>query len=207
MTIHFPIEDTYAAGERRRPAWPNLATVIARNLKRLRFRQRLTQDALADRTGLGRTEIERLEAGSADTSIALLWRVAGGLGVPFAALIADQAARGAVVLRRDRAEPLASPDGYFTTRALAPFDELSPVEFYEVRITAGHVEHSDAHAAGTSETLVVTKGMLEVTIGREEPYRLAAGDSIVFQADLPHAYANPGTETTAFHLIVQYRHG
>lgn len=206
MTIHFPIEDT-GADERRRPIWPNLATIIARNLKRQRFRGHLTQETLAERTGLDRAEIEKLEAGTADASIALLWRVAGGLGVPFAALIADQAARGAVVLRRERSEPLTSADGYFTTRALTPFDEFSPVEFYEVRVAVGHVEHSEAHAPGTSETLVVTKGTLEVTVGREDPYRLEAGDSIVFQADLPHSYANTGTEHAVFHLIVQYRQG
>ncbi len=204
MTIHVAIEDTISQS---RPAWPNLPTIIARNLKRLRFRARVTLDALADSSGIDRTQIERLEAGSADPSIALLWRVAGALGVPFAALIADQAARGAVVLRRDRIEPIASADGFFTSRPLTPFDEFSPTEFYEVRIAPGHVKPSEAHAAGTSETLVVTRGVLEVTVGREEPYRLEAGDSIVFQADLPHGYANPGTQTAVFNLVVQYRHG
>jgi quercetin dioxygenase-like cupin family protein len=202
MTIHSPIEDSL---EQTRPVWPNLATVIARNIKRQRFRAKLTPDALAAKSGIALAEIAKLEAGAADTSIALLWRVAGALGVPFAALIADQAARGAVVLRRGRTTALASGDGYFTSRALTPFDEASPVEFYEVRVAVGHVEASEPHAAGTSETLVVTKGTLEVTIGREPPYRLEVGDSIVFQADLPHSYANPGTENAVFHLVVQYR--
>ncbi len=206
MTIHFSIDDA-AADERTRPAWPNLATIIARNLKRLRFRARLTQEALADRAGLTATDIERLEAGLADAPITLLWRVAGGLDVPFAALIAGQAPRGAVVLRRSRTEQIVSSDGFFASRPLAPFDESSPAEFYEVRVTPGHVHPSEAHAAGTSETLVVTKGTLEVTVGREDPYRLETGDSIVFQADLPHIYANPGSETAVFHLVVQYRHG
>ena len=199
--------DENAATDRQRPAWPNLATIIARNLKRLRFRARLTQGALAERAGLDQADIETLEAGQADASITRLWRIAGALDVPFAALIAGQAARGAVVLRRERIEPFASADGFFTSRALAPFDESSPTEFYEVRVTPGHVHPSEAHSSGTSETLVVTKGVLEITVGREDPYRLEAGDSIVFQADLPHVYANPGTETAVFHLVVQYRHG
>lgn len=202
MTLHLPIDDTS-----KRPTWPNLATVIARNLKRLRIRAGLTLDALAERASLRTVDIERLEAGAADASITLLWRVVRGLDVPFAALIAGQAARGAVVLRRERTEPLVSVDGFFTSRPLAPFDEGSSTEFYEVRISPGHAHPSDAHASGTSETLVVTKGVLEVTIGRDEPYRLQAGDSIVFPADLPHVYVNPGTETAVFHLVVQYRHG
>jgi transcriptional regulator with XRE-family HTH domain len=206
MTLHTRVEDPVAE-DRPRPAWPNLATIIARNLKRLRFRARLTQAALAEQAGLDAAHIERLEAGSADASIALLWRVAGALEVPFAALIADQAARGVVVLRRDRTEAIASADGFFSSRPLTPFDASSLTEFYEVRISAGHVHLSEAHAAGTSETLVVTKGVLEVTVGREEAYRLETGDSMVFQAGLPHAYANPGTETAGFHLVVQYRHG
>lgn len=205
MTIHSAIDDSVSQ-ERTRPAWPNLATIIARNLKRLRFRARLTQEALAERAGLEAADIEKLEAGAADASITLLWRVAGALDAPFTALIAGQAPRGAVVLRRDRSEPFASDDGFFSSRALAPFDESSHTEFYEVRVTPGHVHPSEAHAAGTSETLVVTKGVLEITIGREDPYRLETGDSIVFQSDLPHVYANPGTQTAVFHLVVQYRH-
>ncbi|MEN3953300.1 XRE family transcriptional regulator [Iodidimonas sp. SYSU 1G8] len=206
MTIHFSLpEATSVSQDRPKTLWPNLATIIARNISRLRFRAKLSQEALAVKTGLDRWDIVRLEAGAADASIALLWRIAGGLGVPFAALIAAQAPRGAVVVRRDRSEALSSPDGYFTSRALVPFDQNSPVEFYEVRIVPGHVERAEAHAAGTTEALTVTKGVVEITVGREPPYRLESGDTINFQADLPHAYANTGYESAVFHLVVHYR--
>ncbi|HUT58854.1 MAG TPA: helix-turn-helix transcriptional regulator [Phycisphaerae bacterium] len=55
-------------------------------LKRLRARRKLTQQALADRAGLHRVEIARLEAGSRAPTLATLERLAAVLHCRIAAL-------------------------------------------------------------------------------------------------------------------------
>ena len=72
-------------------------------------------------------------------------------------------APGAVVLRRIDAKVLTSSDGGFISRALFPFDGERDVEFYELKIAPGHTEKADAHAPGTTENLIVTKGEVELT--------------------------------------------
>jgi mannose-6-phosphate isomerase-like protein (cupin superfamily) len=38
----------------------------------------------------------------------------------------------------------------------------------------------------------------------EETFELAAGDSIAFAADRPHAYENPGASEGRYHNVIVY---
>ncbi len=125
------------------------------------------------------------------------------LEVTFSALISSRTASGALVLRSSEAKILSSKDRSFTSRALFPFDEPRRVEFYELRLAPGGAEAADAHPPGTVENLVVTQGALEVDTG-EERHRLDAGDSILFEADHPHVYRNPGKVETVMYLVMTY---
>ncbi len=108
-----------------------------------------------------------MEAGKSEPTLESAWRIATALEVPFAALIADQVPRGAVVMRKGKAKIIVSQDLGLTTRALLPFEEGRRVEFYELRLAAGHYEASEPHSPGTEEFLFVARGALEVTVGRE----------------------------------------
>jgi quercetin dioxygenase-like cupin family protein len=51
--------------------------------------------------------------------------------------------------------------------------------------------------------MVVSRGTLELeTAG--ETYVLTAGDAILFEADKPHAYKNPGTVEARVFLVMTY---
>ena len=107
------------------------------------------------------------------------------------------------MLRADESHVLASADQSFTSRALFPFDEPRRVEFYELRLKAGGVEEADPHPAGTGENLVVVEGVVEVEL-EGETHRLEKGDAIVFEADVPHSYRNPGGEDALMYLVMTY---
>ena len=49
----------------------------------------------------------------------------------------------------------------------------------------------------------IFSGQVEITVG-ETVYRLSKGDSICFDADVPHAYRNPGTEMTELSMLIFY---
>jgi transcriptional regulator with XRE-family HTH domain len=61
---------------------------FAENLRRLRLAAGLTQEQLSDATQLDPAEISRLERGIRDPRLRTLVRVARGLGVPLAELLA-----------------------------------------------------------------------------------------------------------------------
>src|SRR5208283_4904997 len=124
---------------------------------------------LAKVSGVSRAMLGQIETGKSTPTIALLWKVATALGIPFAAFLDVQDVSGTVVLRKDHGKVVSSSDGRFTSRALFPFDAERKVEFYELRIAAHHTEKAAAHGPGTRQTIVVSQGEIEITIGHEQP--------------------------------------
>ena len=77
------------------------------------------------------------------------------------------------------------------------------VELYELRLASRSQHHSEPHARGTHEVLVVLTGALRLTVDGEM-HDLAAGDSICFPADRPHVYENPGAGEARYHNLISY---
>jgi quercetin dioxygenase-like cupin family protein len=145
----------------------------------------------------------QIELGQSAPTINVLWKISSALGVPFSALIGSRASGGLHVLRGDQAKLLTSHDGAFSSRALFPYDEPRRVEFYELRLAPGGVERADAHNPGTTENLVVARGVVEIEVsGRKEV--LEAGDAIVFEAGVPHVYRSRADGETVMYLVMTY---
>ena len=181
----------------------DLAPVVGSNLRRLRTRRGLSLERLAQISGVSRAMLGQIELGQSAPTINVLWKIARALEVTFSALISARTQSGALVLRVSESKLLTSKDRSFTSRALFPFDEPRRVEFYELRLAAASVEEADAHPPGTSENLVVTAGTLEIDVAGDT-HRLETGDSILFEADTPHAYRNPGRVETVMYLVMTY---
>ena len=185
----------------------SLAGTVGDNLRRVRSSRGLSLERLALLSGVSRSMLNQIELGKSVPTIKTLFRLTGALELPFAALMAAPGApSGTRVLRRASSKTLSSQDGSFTTRALFPFEGGRKLEFYELRLAAASAEHADAHAAGTRENLVVVQGALDLTVGNEQ-HHLAKGDSVVFVADVPHVYANPGTVPALMYLVMSYAEG
>jgi transcriptional regulator with XRE-family HTH domain len=60
--------------------------IVARNVRRIRVRQGLSQEALAADAQIGRAYISALERGQKNATILLLDRIASVLGVPIGSL-------------------------------------------------------------------------------------------------------------------------
>lgn len=181
-----------------------LPLVLGRNLRRLRTRQGHSLERLAKLSGVSRAMLSQIETGRSAPSISLLWKISTALGVPFATLLDSQKVQGTQLLRRQHAKILTSLDGKFTSRALFPFGGERKVEFYELRFAAGHTENAEAHAPGTIENLILTKGRLEIRAGHEAAHVLAEGDAILFEADVSHSYRNPGDSEAIAYLVMTY---
>ena len=181
----------------------DLAPVVGRNLKKLRSKQGLSLEKLAQASGVSRAMLGQMELGQSAPTINVLWKTATALGVPFSALIGAEERTGPTVLRSEQVKVLSSHDGKFRSRALFPFGEPRRVEFYELRLAARSEERADAHAPGTVENLVLTAGAVEIEVaGRTEALR--SGDAIVFDAGSPHVYRNTGAAEAVMYLVMTY---
>ena len=181
----------------------DLAPVVGKNLKRLRTERGLSLEKLAQSSGVSRAMLGQVELGQSAPTINVLWKMARALDVPFSALITSSASSGAKVLRSEAAKRLMSSDGSFQSRALFPFDEPRRVEFYELKLAPKGSEKAEAHAAGTTENLVVARGSVEIVIGNEK-HQLETGDAILFEADQAHVYRNAGSSEAVLYLVMTY---
>jgi mannose-6-phosphate isomerase-like protein (cupin superfamily) len=151
---------------------------------------------------VSRAALSQIETCKSNPTVSVLWKVAVGLGVPFAELIGAPRS-GAMVLRRNDAQVLRSADGKLESRPLAPAGASPLVELYELRLGARAAHASEAHAPGTHELLVVLSGQLKMHVDGET-YELGAGDSVAFAADRPHTYENPVGSEARYHNIIVY---
>jgi transcriptional regulator with XRE-family HTH domain len=181
----------------------DLTPVVGTNLRRLRIKRGLSLERLSRASNVSRAMLGQIELGQSTPTINVLWKIARALGVPFSALITSRGVGRTTVMPAARAKILTSHDGTFSSRALFPFDEPRTTEFYELRLAAGAVEKADPHPPGTIENLVVTQGTLELAAGAER-HVLSAGDAILFEADVAHAYRNAGDAECVMYLVMTY---
>jgi transcriptional regulator with XRE-family HTH domain len=181
----------------------DIARRVAENLRQHRKRLQLSLDQLAHATGVSRAALSQIETRKTNPTIGVMWKIASGLGVPFSDLIGES--RLALsVLRRGDAQLLRSTDRKFESRPLVPPAGVNEIEMYELSLAARSRHASEPHGPGTKELVVVLSGALRMTVG-DNTDELSAGDSVVFDANLPHVYENPGNAEARYHDVIIYR--
>lgn len=180
-----------------------LARRIADSLRALRAERRLSLDQLAVASGVSRAALSQIEGARTNPTLGVLWKIAVGLGVPFQLLLGGAQGGKCRVLRATDVAPLRSTDGRVESRLLTPAGSSIGTEIYELRFQPRGVQQSDAHASGTSETVLLLTGALRISVD-DETHDLAPGDSIYFRADFSHSYANQGSREARCIDIINY---
>ena len=183
-----------------------LARQVADSLKRFRRERELSLDELAARSGVSRAALSQVEGGRTNPTLAVLWKIAVGLDVPFQDLMGTRADDDVRVLRYGDAPPLRSADGRVESLLLSPGGASTDVEVYELLLQPKAVHKSDPHARHTTETMIVLTGAIRLLVG-EHGYDLGVGDSVFFRADVPHSYENRGTREARCIDVIRYARG
>ena len=181
----------------------DVARRVAENLREHRKRRELSLDQLAHSTGVSRAALSQIETRKTNPTIGVLWKIASGLGVPFSDLLGESRL-SLSVLRRQDTQVLRSTDRKFESRPLVPPAGVNEIEMYELTLASRSRYVSDPHGPGTKELVVVLSGSLRMTVG-DHTDELGAGDSVVFDANLPHTYENPGSSEARYHDVIIYR--
>jgi transcriptional regulator with XRE-family HTH domain len=158
-------------------------------LKRLRELKGLTLEALAERTGLTKSYLSKVERGISVPSIATALKVADAFGVGVGSLFgADEAENDFTVVRRQERKPFgrrpAEKAGH-RYEAITPglthglFEAFVDHPPFEVPADYKNAQHRG------QEMVFVVSGGIEVGFPHTA-LKLAAGDCIVFNGQLPH---------------------
>lgn len=141
---------------------------------------------LAQRTGLSKGMLSKIENAQASPSLATLVRIAGALELPTTAFLADFEARKALHVKAGHGVDLPAGAGSRTrTQLLGSLAESSRrMEPLLVTLKRG-AKVSPIFRHGGIELLYVVEGSMEYEVG-EEVFTLSVGDSLQFDGEYTH---------------------
>lgn len=165
---------------------------IGERLRSLRLARGLGLRELARDVGITPSMLSQIERGIASPSVGTLFRLADGLRTPTDFFFRDERAAfpSPAVLREERARIELS--GGIIWERLTPTDEHD-FEFMQTVYPPGAASASEMLRHPGRDYGVLLEGILDVTVGFSV-HRLRPGDSIAFDASLPHRLHNPGPE-------------
>ncbi len=175
----------------------DVALHLADNLRRLREARGLSQQRMAQLSGIPRPTWTSLESGSANPTLAVLSRVARALQVSIEELIGPP--RSAAQLLRADQVTLRRRQGA-QLRPLLP-EPIPGLEISRMELDPGGQMGGVPHTPGTREYLSCERGRVELALAGER-WRLDPGDALVFRGDQRHTYRNPDTRRPAIAISV-----
>jgi transcriptional regulator with XRE-family HTH domain len=174
---------------------------LGRRVHDERLRRGLSLDDLAERSRVSRSMISAIERGAKAPTVLVLDRIATGLGSSLARLLSSER-KSRVLLIRSEDQAVARDPAGWERRILSPV--LPGVEFEFMRTTLGPAVDAGEflpHAPGSREYVAVEKGTLLLTIDGA-PYTLEQGDSVYYDGDCLHSFANPGRAPCVYYLAM-----
>lgn len=172
---------------------------VGRSLRRLRAERGLSIRALSEQSGLNVNTISLIENSKTSPSVSTLQQIANALNFPITAFF--------------QAEPLPLPIVY----QKAGFRQEAAIEHGQLTDLGSGFSHTGLDLllvdlepqANSGKKLIVHTGdelvfCLEGCLLYEvdgQPYMLYPGDSLLFEAHLPHRWSNPGDTTSKVLLL------
>lgn len=183
----------------------NLA--IAGRILALRKARRFSLDQLAARSDVSKGMLVQIEQGRANPSIAILCRVAAGLGVSVVELVQTEAEPMSPVriAQPELARRLwTGPHGGDASLVVGS-NGPDMLELWNWTLHPGERFEAQPHPAGTQELIQVAEGSLSLEVDGVS-YLVSQGASAHALTDRPHAYACAGTTPTRFTMVVHEPH-
>lgn len=175
---------------------------IGEKLRALRTGRGLTLDQLAALTGVSKPMLSQVERGETNPTVGTLWKIAGGLGLPFSALLEDPKPEMTVV-RHHTDTSISEDDGRFLVTSVFTADARRPLEVFQVLLRPGAHRVAEGHGAGVTEYLTVCHGSFSLLLSGEE-LLLNEGDSVRFQATDEHTYLNQSGSDCSLFMVISY---
>jgi transcriptional regulator with XRE-family HTH domain len=174
--------------------------LIASRLRELRAVQGMTLAALAERSGVSRSNISLIERGESSATATVLDKLSAALGVTLASLFEQPAPPEPPppVSRRGDQPVWTDPDSGYVRRNLSP-PAYSPIQLVEVDFPAqGRVAYETAaRNVDIYQQVWMIDGTMDLTVGAT-CWRLAAGDCLGMRLDQPITYHNPADKPARY---------
>jgi len=178
--------------------------LIARRLRDERARRGWTLDDLAQRAGVSKAMLSKLERSEASPTAALLGRISGALGMTLSTLLAADDAPRSRLVRRTEQPVWRDPATGYRRRQVTPLSDL-PVQLIEVEFPPGaEVAYPAAAFAFIRQAIWAMSGTLDFAEG-DHLHRLRPGDCLELGTPADCVFANRGRAPCRYLVVVVKR--
>lgn len=177
---------------------------IGGRLRDLRTASGLSLDMLAERSGVSRAMLSKIERGEKNPTVRIVAQIAAGLDISVSRLLGLDERRRVIRVPAGSQRILADAASGYTRELLSPTFDATGLEFIRVVMPPGVGSGTfPAHRRGTEEYVAVAQGCVRLRLGDTDNYLLETGDAIFFEADVAHAFWNvmPDDESV-FYLVI-----
>jgi transcriptional regulator with XRE-family HTH domain len=182
-------------------------TLIARRLREHRTAHGWSLDDLAQRSGISRAMISRIEREDSSPTAGLLARLCDALGITLSQLMTETDAPRATVSRRDEQMQWRDPASGYVRRMVSPPGGEDETEIVAVDLPPGARVAFPPHTPGRYEQQVlVLQGSVRLTLGRQQE-DLGPGDCARMAIDEDHGFENPGDRTAHYLVVIRRKPG
>jgi transcriptional regulator with XRE-family HTH domain len=176
---------------------------VGPRIRALREAMSLSLRDLADRSGVSAQMLSQVERGETSPTLAVAAKIAAGLELTLSQLLRLDEGRH-VTISRAVGRRESRRGGHLIEELTPPLPgQRADVSLHvlDPGATTGGAADPPMHEPGSRETAVVLAGDL-VLLVEGERHELREGDSVTFDADLPHHFENEGTEPTRFIAVI-----
>lgn len=180
----------------------NLSETVGLRLKALRTEKNMSLGQLAEASGISKVMLSQIEKGASNPTINTLWKIANGLQVPYAELIAPPMDETEVV-SLDETKMQYSPDGKCRIFCYFPKTAGRTSEIFLMELDENAAYLSPGHPQKSKEYLLVCEGDMTLECDGNA-YHLKEGDALSFSASVPHRYSTAGHSSAKVYIINTY---
>ncbi len=178
--------------------------MIGRQIRRIRRERGITLERVGEHTGFTKAYISLIESGKKLPPIATLSKIAHVLDVNIGAFFNQKKTEDQITLVRKEDRQAVVRDGSafgYQYEAIAPLKRRKKFETF-ILTHPPHVEKKGFVDHEGEELFYVLKGTVNVFFEGEKEYRLKAGDSIYFNASIPHRSEGVGNKPAKALVII-----
>lgn len=179
---------------------------LAANVRRLRESHGLSLQQLADRVGVAKTTLFKIESGRSNPTLETMIALGEFFSVSIADLLGGDEAPAIEVVRAGTEGVDISGTAVRGALVRSMMVGTTLVEVIEVAVHPGLWETSVSHGVGAREHVLVRRGRVIVgPIGQE--VELRPGDYATYLSDRPHRWGNPGRQDALLWVIHTFPRG
>lgn len=183
-------------------ALPDLSNRLAQRLKRLRLESHMSLDQLAEKSGVSRASLSRLEKADVSPTAEVLGKLCAAYGLPMSRLLAMVEEEFTPLVDADAQEVWHDEDNAFVRKSVSPPTQALGGEVIECRLGAGQsISYDKPPRANMEHHVVLRAGRLNIEVNGQK-YALNPGDCLRYQLSGRSKFSTPSDSAASYFIFL-----